>query len=149
MTHTVMHLSSDGAYFSNSLFWQIILFLFFMFHRCVFVFYGECGCICMISICVTDNQRVITDCMTVISMNADLPLLTIWSTCMIWLSSLYDCHARISVWLLTMCDYHCECLAISVFVWQSDVLDIQNELFFRLLFFFLLGYSNIIRIVFF
>ncbi len=25
-------------------------------HICVFVFCGECGCICMLSICVDDNQ---------------------------------------------------------------------------------------------
>ncbi len=25
-------------------------------HICVFVFRGECGCICMLSICVADNQ---------------------------------------------------------------------------------------------
>ncbi len=34
----------------------------------------------MISICVIDNQFVITDCMTSISMNADRPL---WPICMI------------------------------------------------------------------
>ncbi len=28
----------------------------FSFFLCIFVFCGECGCICMISICVADNQ---------------------------------------------------------------------------------------------
>ncbi len=49
----------------------------------MFVFCREFGCICMISICVTDNLRVITDCMTAISMNTDRSLLTIWPICMI------------------------------------------------------------------
>ncbi len=31
----------------------------------------------MISICLTNNQHLITDCMTAINMNADRPLLTI------------------------------------------------------------------------
>ncbi len=44
----------------------------------MFVFCAECGCSCMISICVSDKQSVITDCMTAISINADRPLLTIW-----------------------------------------------------------------------
>ncbi len=29
---------------------------FFIFYLCVFVFCGECGCICMISICVDENK---------------------------------------------------------------------------------------------
>ncbi len=41
---------------------------------CVFVFCVECGYIGKISICVTDNQPVITDFMKAISMNADWPL---------------------------------------------------------------------------
>ncbi len=61
-----------------------MIYLFcYIFHMCVFLFCGECGCICMISICVTDNQCVISVCMAAISMNADRPLLTIWPICMI------------------------------------------------------------------
>ncbi len=33
-----------------------ITFFFNFFYTCAFVFCGECGCICMISICVADDQ---------------------------------------------------------------------------------------------
>ncbi len=36
---------------------------------CVCVFCGECGCMCMIDICMTAYQRVITYFMTAISVN--------------------------------------------------------------------------------
>ncbi len=66
-----------GALLSNRLFGQIILFYFFVFnifsYNCVYVWTDN----------VTDNQREITDCMTAISINTDLPFLTIWPICMI------------------------------------------------------------------
>ncbi len=59
-------------------FGQVIFFLYIYIYiyiyMCVFVFCVECGYICKISICVTDNQPVITDFMKAISMNADWPL---------------------------------------------------------------------------
>ncbi len=51
VTHAVKYRSSDGAELSDRLFGQNNAFFY-----CVCVFCGECGCICMISICVDDNQ---------------------------------------------------------------------------------------------
>ncbi len=39
-----------------------IIFFSSTFFIYVCVFCGECGCICMITICMADNQRVIADC---------------------------------------------------------------------------------------
>ncbi len=49
VTHAVTYLSSDGAELSDRLFGQNKPFFFFLY-----VFCGECDCICMISICVAD-----------------------------------------------------------------------------------------------
>ncbi len=53
MTHAVTYLPSDEAELSNRLFGQKINFFSKKIYICVFVY---CGCICMISICVADNQ---------------------------------------------------------------------------------------------
>ncbi len=50
--HAVTYLSSDGAEQSDRLFGQNKPIFFKMFNICVCVFCGECGFICMISICV-------------------------------------------------------------------------------------------------
>ncbi len=55
VTHAVTYLLSDGAELSDRLFGQNKPF-FQHFYICACVFCGECGCICMISICVADNQ---------------------------------------------------------------------------------------------
>ncbi len=72
----------------------------------------ECGCICMISICVADNQ------LWLLWLNEGYECLwmTIWPIS-VWLSSVLP---HISVWLLTTNSNQCECLAISVYVWQSE-----------------------------
>ncbi len=52
-------LSSDGAeLMSRSAFWtkETFFILFVKKIICICVFCGECGCICMISICVADNS---------------------------------------------------------------------------------------------
>ncbi len=80
-------------------------------HICVFVFCGECGCICMLSICVADNQ------LWLLWLN-DGYHHECWSAIMIlwpisaWLSSVLP---HISVWLLIIINNLCECLAISVY----------------------------------
>ncbi len=57
VTHAGTHLLSDGGRnLAIGFLDKINLFFPNIFHICVFVFYGECGCICMISICVADNQ---------------------------------------------------------------------------------------------
>ncbi len=43
----------------------------YMFFICVCVFCGECGCICMISICVADISCDYSDWMRAITMDAD------------------------------------------------------------------------------
>ncbi len=60
VAHAVTYLSSDGAELSDRLFGQNKPFYFFnIFNICVCVFCGECGFICMISICVADNQLLL------------------------------------------------------------------------------------------
>ncbi len=49
-----------GVELSDQLFAQNKPFFFNIFNICVFVFCGECDCICMISLCVADNQCVIS-----------------------------------------------------------------------------------------
>ncbi len=101
----VRYLSSDGAELSE----QNKPF-FVTFFICVFC--GECGCICMISICVADNQ------LWLLWLNEGYECLwmTIWPhICMI----IICITPHISVWLLTTKSNQCECLAISVYVWQS------------------------------
>ncbi len=59
VTHAVTHLSCDGAELSDQLFGPNKPFLVCFFQKndlCICVFCGEYGCICMISICVADNQ---------------------------------------------------------------------------------------------
>ncbi len=57
--HAVMYLSSNGAELSDLLFGLNTLYIYIYIYMCVcvFVFCEECGCICMISICVADNQQ--------------------------------------------------------------------------------------------
>ncbi len=81
-------------------------FFFKILNMCVCVFCGECGCICMISICVDDNQCDYSDWMRAITMNADWPLWTIWPIS-VWLSSELPCTSVCDYWLT----------AISVHFW--------------------------------
>ncbi len=81
------------------------------------------------------HQRMITDCMTDINVNAVRLLLKIWPICMIIICM--DAHQRV----ITDCN-QCECLAISVYVWQSEyILHTTQILFFINCFYFLLYYS--------
>ncbi len=86
---------------------------------------GECGCICMITICMHPHQRVITDCMKAINVNAvnDQLLLTLWPICMIIICM--DAHQCV----ITDCN-QCECLAISVYVWQSGYILYTKQILF-------------------
>ncbi len=98
---------------------------------CVFLFCGEYGCICMITICMNAHQRVITDYQCECGHMIDHYWLYGPS---VWLSSVWT---HISVWLLTVWP----CVAISVYVWQSEyVLEyvLHTKLFFSLSSFLLL-----------
>ncbi len=103
----VTHLSVDGNLAMGFL---DKIYLFFQHFSCVFVFCGECGCICMIGICVADNQLI---------------TLTEWQHQYECWSAIMDHMAHIcmiiicvtlhiSMWLLTIINNLCECLVISV-----------------------------------
>ncbi len=109
------------------------------------MFYGECGCICIINISVADIQLWLLWLNRAITMNDDRTLWTIWPIS-VWLSSVLP---HTSVWLLTNSNQS-ECLAISVYVWQSEYVCecvlayIQSYLFYLFIF-----NTQIILIVFF
>ncbi len=102
----------------------------------------------MITICMNAHQCVITDCMTAISVNAvnDWPLLTIWPICMIIIC--ITAHQPVITDCMT--SNQCECLAISVYVWQSEYV-LENVLYTKLIIFFsiFLFITQFILIVFF
>ncbi len=80
---------------------------------CVFVF---CGYICMISICVADNQ------LWLLWLN-DGYQYECWSAIIDYMAHIcmiIICTTIISVWLLTINRNQCERLAISGCVWQSE-----------------------------
>ncbi len=84
--------------------------LFFFFYTvCVYVFCGECGCICIISICVANIQLWLLWLNRAIIINADRPLWTIWPIS-VWLSSEWP---RISV-----CDYRLTAINGNVWPYQ-------------------------------
>ncbi len=95
---------------------KINLFVFKISNICVCVFCGEYGCIYMISICVADIQLWLLWLNRAITMNANRPLWTIWPLS-VWLSSVLP---RTSVCKLLTNSNQCECLAKSVYVWQSE-----------------------------
>ncbi len=106
----------------------------------MFVFCGECGCICMISICVTDNSAY--DYRLYDSYQYEC-----WSA-IDYMAHPYDYHLYYST--LT-CDYYDE-----QSVWMSGIInvclairciDIQSQFTFSR--FFSFYYSNIILFVFF
>ncbi len=94
--------------------------LFFnIFNICVCVFCGECGCICMISICVADNQLWLLWLNRSITMNAVRTLWTILPIS-VWLSSVLPRTSVCDYWLLT---------AISVKVWPYQCMSGNQSMY--------------------
>ncbi len=136
VTHAVTYLSSDGGRnLSISFLDKIILFYFVSISLSVCC--GECGCICMISIGVADNQLWLLWLNRAITMNADRMLWTIWPIS-VWLSSVLP-HTSVCI----INSYQCECLAIRVCTWVCTSL--HTKLFFFLLLKFVLLYFLMVK----
>ncbi len=119
VTHAVTHLSCDGAELSDRLLGQNKPFFFNICTICVCVFCGECGCICMISICVADNQLWLLWLNRSITMNAVQTLWTILPIS-VWLSSVLPRTSVCDYWLLT---------AISVKVWPYQCMSGNQSIY--------------------
>ncbi len=94
---------------------------------------GECGCICMIIICMDTHQRVITDSMAaiiVIAVNGQL-LLIIWPICLIIICM--DAHQHVITDCMTMFANISLCLAIRIY---TSVYILHTKQFFSFSFFF-------------
>ncbi len=126
-----------GTELSDRLFGQNKTFFFFLY-ICVFVFCGECGCICMTSICVADNQLWLLWLNDSYHYECWSSLWTIWPIS-IWLSSLLPHTSVCDYWLST----------ISVNVWQYQCMSVNQSMYvsmyyiqsFFLIYFYYSNYS--------